>query len=288
MACKKLFLASIFVIFFVTAFASPVDLKNNSESSLQMESHVSTAALADPLYDYTGVIGTGVRHETVSATGGGVEFAPGGANYYLFFTQTLGNGIYYEGRIYTRDNYNAQNPLFPSVPASNENNPWGYGGAIKIGYDFQPTNILDIIPYVRFNAYNDMSLVYQDTNGDYINSTTYAILPGVKVAYKVTQEFNPYVELSGGWQLVQLNGGFSQSASPYSATGSVTQQVINYEIGFSSKLSENISLIPYIMYITTENSPDSVASAPYSANGFNISSLTGTQTVFGLKLSASW
>lgn len=248
--------------------------KNQSESQTEAE--------------YSGIVGTGVKSNTVSAAGGAVEFSPSGANFYGFFTQTLANGIYYEGRLYTRNNYDAQNPLFPSVPASNENNPWGYGAVVKLGYDFQPNQTIDIIPYLRLNAYNNMSTVYEDTNGDYIHSTSFAIIPGVKLAYKITPQFNPYVDLSAGWQHVNLSGEFPQADSPYAATGTVSQTVMTYEIGFSSKLSTNLALIPYMQYITTTNNPDSTAAAPYSQNGFNISALTGTQQVFGLKLSAGW
>lgn len=240
------------------------------------------------LMNYSGVVGTGIKYNTVSAAGGAVEFSPTGSTFYAFFSQTLANGIYYEGRLYTKDNYNAQNPIFTSVPVSNENNPWGYGAAVKFGYDFHPNEFVDIVPYLRLNAYDNMSTVYEDTNGDYIHSTTYAILPGVKVAYKVTPQFNPYVEFYGGLQQVNLDGNFNQSDTPGSATASVTQQVLTYEIGFSSKLNKNLALIPYMQYITTKSSPDATAQAKYQENGFNISALTATQQVFGLKMSMSW
>lgn len=238
--------------------------------------------------EYSGIVGTGVKANTVSAAGGAMEFAPSGANFYTFFTQTLANGIYYEGRLYLRDNYDAQNPIFPTVPSSNENNPMGYGAVVKVGYDFHPSETIDIIPYLRLNAYNNMSTVYEDSNGDSIHSTSFAIIPGVKIAYKVTPQFNPYVDLSAGWQHVNLTGTFPQADSPYEATGYIDQSVVTYEIGFSSKLSANLALIPYMQYITTANNPNSSAAAPYSQNGFNINALTATQQVFGLKLSAGW
>jgi len=266
-------------LFMATTFA------DNLNVNVQPNVSGSNAPLSK---GYSGVIGTGIKHNTISATGGAVEFSPSGSTFYAFFTQTLANGFYYEGRLYTKNNYTAQNPIFPSVPVSSEDNPWGYGGAVKLGYDFHPNELTDIVPYVRFNAYNNMSVVYQDTSGDSINSTTFAVLPGVKVAYKVTPQFNPYVEMYGGWQQVNLNGDFAQSKKPGSATATVTQYTLTYEIGFSSKLTNNLALIPYMQYITTQNNPDSTASAPYSENGFNISSLTGTQQVFGLKFAASW
>ena len=56
----------------------------------------------------------------------------------------------------------------------------------------------------------------------------------------------------------------------------------------SCKLTDNLALIPYMQYITIANSPDATSSAPISQGGFNVSSLTGTQQVFGLKLNYSW
>ncbi len=276
---KKISLACIISTVYLTGFADPFSNSSSTNSNQKLNQEDDY---------YSGNIGTGIKHETISAAGGAVEFAPSAANIYVFFTQTLSNDIYYEARLYTRDNYNAQSQMFPTVPVSNENNPWGYGAAVKIGYDFQPTELIDIIPYLRLNAYNNMSAVYEDSNGDYIHSTTYSIFPGVKLAYKVTKEFNPYVDLNGGWQQVNLNGNFSQSTTPGSSAGTVTQNLLAYEIGFSSKLSRNISLIPYIQYITTTSNPNGTASAPYSENGFNISPLTSTQQVYGLKLAVAW
>lgn len=275
-----LLLSSSMSIAFADNIVANSSSSNFSNPDKQSESQIER--------EYSGVIGTGIKNNTVTATGGAIEFGPSSATFYGFFSQILSNGFYYEGRLYVRDNYIAQNPIFPTVPISNVNNPYGYGGAVKIGYDFHASELIDIVPYLRLNAYNNMSTVYQDTNGDYIHSTTYAVLPGVKIAYKVTPQFNPYIDLYGGWQQVNLTGGFPQSNTPSTATGIISQTTVTYEIGFSSKLTSNLALIPYMQYITTANSPDSSAAAPYSENGFNISSLTSAQQVFGLKLSASW
>lgn len=289
----KIFCFSILSIFFVyNAFADSQEsnVVSTNTTSTTYTSYPATALQSESQIEeeYSGIVGTGVKHNTVSAAGAGVEFAPSGANFYIFFTQTLSNGIYYEGRLYTRENYDAQNPIYPSVPVSNLNNPWGFGALAKVGYDFHPSETVDLIPYVKLNASNNMTVVYEETNGDYIHSTSYAIIPGVKVAYKVTPQFNPYVDLSAGLQVVNLTGGFPQSDNPSIATGSINQTLVTYEIGFSSKLAPTLALIPYMQYITTANNPNGTTSETYKQNGFNISSLTTTQQVFGLKLSASW
>jgi hypothetical protein len=253
-------------------FLSPALTDNliNNNTDYQAVKYATESQLQK---DYSGNIGTGIKHKTVSSTGGAVEFSPSGATFYVFFSQTLGNSIFYDARLYGKNNYRAQNPIFPAVPVSNENIPFGYGAALKLGYDFRPNQLIDIIPYLRFNAYNNLSVVYQDNNGNSINSETYAILPGVKIAYKVTPQFNPYVEMYGGWQQTNLSGNFAQSTTPGSANAVLTQYTLTYEIGFSSKLTQNLALIPYIQYNTTQNNPDDTAAAPYAKNGFNMSSL---------------
>lgn len=248
----------------------------------------TTQTESKELQKYSGNIGTGSDHATISSTGGTVEFTPGGSNFFVFFSQTLANDFYYEARIYARNNYNSQLPVFNNIPASNEHNPWGYGAVVKLGYDFRPTNLIDVIPYLRLNAYNNMAIVYQDSHGNSISSTAYAILPGVKIAYKVTPQFNPYVDLFGGWQQVNLNGTLVQSNVSTSMSSTLNQFVLTYEIGFSSKLTNSLSLIPYMQYVTTANNPDAISSASYENNGFNINGLTNTQQIFGLKFAYAW
>ncbi|MFN8769496.1 MAG: hypothetical protein ACK5Z5_09685 [Neisseriaceae bacterium] len=279
---RILFICFVFIQYFKAYATNSLITKSTQLAHPKTESQV--------LQDYSGNIGTGINHKTVTATGGAVEFTPGGSNFFVFFSQTLSNDFYYEGRFYTRYNYVSQPPITNDVPISSINNPLGYGAVIKLGYDFHPTNLIDIIPYLRLNAYNNMVVVYSDLNGHSINSTAYAILPGIKIAYKVTPQFNPYVDLFGGWQQVNLSGELSTqtNSSLVSTNGSLNQKVISYEIGFSSKLTNSISLIPYMQYITTVNNPDSSAAASYTDNGFNINGLTNTQQVFGLKFSYAW
>ena len=122
------------------------------------------------LSEYTGVLGTAPRGDTISAAGVALEEGPTGPDAYVFFSQTLSNGFYYEGRIYGKYNMLTQNPVFPEVPASFETNPLGYKGVVKVGYNFHVSKLLDITPYLRLEAGRDFSLVYADTNGNYIHS----------------------------------------------------------------------------------------------------------------------
>ena len=284
MRLKYLFCGSIFYISHL--YASPVTITFESYPTSIVGQQKETESQI--LLQYSGVIGTGVKNQTVSAAGGAVEFWPIALQSYAFFTQTLANGIYYELRAYTSYNYISQNPMFPTVPISNMSNTEGYGFLARLGYDFNINQYIDLIPYVRLSNFYDMLLVYKDSNVNSINSVAYAVLPGIKIAYKVTPVFNPYIDISAGFQQVNLTGNFAGSPTPNSSTGVVDQTVINYEIGFSSKLTDSLSMIPFTRYITTTNSPNSSAAAPYEQNGFNISPLTATQPVYGFKLSYSW
>lgn len=278
------------------ALVSYVSIANaetdKSESSALNVNAISETSQKNQFVNYSGIPGTGIPHKTVSSTGGAVEFTSSGTQGYGFFGQTLSNGIYYEGRLYGRFNYESQNPQFTNVPVSNQNNPLGYGAVFKLGYDFKPTNLIDIIPYLRLNALNDMSVAYSDTNGDSISSITYAVLPGVKLAYKVTPEFNPYIDFYGGWQQVNLSANFASASAktdykPGSYTSTINQTTLTYEIGFSSKVTKNLSVIPYMQYSTTSNSSDPNINAIDNA-GFNYNSQTSTSQAFGLKVSYAW
>lgn len=277
----KLFLFNLITLSPMMAIADPI----------ANESEVVPALSADEIKmikeklkqeDYTGILGTGVAGKTVSATGAAFELSPSGTNYYGFWTQTLANGLYYEGRLLTRYNYIAQNPATPGVPVGDENPPMGYGAVIKLGYDFKLKNAVQIVPYVRFNAYKNVSVTYADTDGTNIDSTTIGYFIGSKLAYKVTPFFNPYIDLSGGFQQVNLSGKINNVNA---SGGTNDQYVFNYEIGFASKVTNSLTIIPSMIYSTTTNNPDSAAMASYANGGFNTSPLTGTSLSYALKLS---
>lgn len=266
----------------------------NKESAILPGTKISEseleAAIKKAEFDqYTGVLGTAPKHVTVTSSGISVEQSPSGAQSYLFFTQTLSNGFYYEGRIYGKYNYDSQNPVFPNVPVSSENNPMGYGAAVKVGYNFHAGDKFDITPYLRLNAYNNISVAYNDANGDFINSTTYAVLPGFKMTFKTLPVFTPYIDIYGGYQQVNLNGTLTQgNFANIGLDGNVGQWATTTEFGFAYKVSNTLAVIPYMQYINTANNPNGDAAKSYTDGGFNISELTSSQQVFGLKLSASW
>jgi hypothetical protein len=257
-----------------------------SESDIKL---LKKIAEKEKLSAYSGDLGTAPKNKTVSATGAALEETPTGPQLFLFWTQTLANGFYYEGRIYGKYNMRTQNPAFPDVPPSAENNPQGYKGVIKLGYNFHITSIYYITPYLRLEAGHDMSLVYEDTNGNYIHSNNYAILSGFKQTFKVTPIFAPYIDIYGGVSQVNLTGNMTEGAAANQVqTASVQQLQLTTEMGTSIKISEHQAVIPYIQFIYTANNPDATASVSYNNGGFNISSLTSSQQVYAIKYSYSW
>ncbi|MCC2625619.1 MAG: hypothetical protein K0R14_1492 [Burkholderiales bacterium] len=239
---------------------------------------------------YTGVVGTAPKNDTISNAGAAFELLPNGTNVYGFFSQTLSNDIYYEARLYGRYNYIATNPNIPGIPTSNQNPPPGYGLTGILGYNFHPTDLINLTPYVRANGQYNMGPVYNDTNGDYLHSTTYGLFVGGKLTFKATPIFSPYVNLWGGYQVNDLVGSYPNSATKSNVpiSGVLNQTVVIYEIGIGAKLSEHISLIPYWQYITNANSPNAAASTALDQGGLNQTNLTGTAQVFALKLNVAW
>lgn len=238
---------------------------------------------------YNGVVGDAPKHETISNSGAAVEFMSNASQYYGFFAQTLSSGIYYEVRLYARDNYMASNPLV-TVPISDISNPWGYGISGKLGYNFHPSDDVEITPYIRLNAYNNLGPVYEDSDGDYIHSQTFSYLLGTKLSFKVTPKFTPYIDMFGGYQTNDLEGSFPNGpiGNPAQINGTLNQWVITYEIGAAAKLTQHISVMPYWQYITQQNNPDQTALNTINQGGFGISPFTGTQQVYGLKLNVAW
>lgn len=188
----------------------------------------------------------------------------------------------------------SQNPFFPDVQPSQEQNPDGYKGVIKLGYAFHVNKVYDITPYLRLEAGKDMSLVYADTNGNYIHSTNYAILPGFKQTFKLGDNFAPYIDIYGGLNQVQINGdlydngGKGAWTNNVSQSATVSQYQITYELGAAFKVTEHQSVIPYIQFQYNTNDADAVAAAPRNQNGFGISTLTTNQQVYALKYSYAW
>jgi hypothetical protein len=244
---------------------------------------------AQKLNKYDSLVGDAPKGVTISNTGAAFEMMENAAQYYAFFSQTLSNGIYYEVRAYTRQNYLSQNPLV-TIPVSTIQNPWGYGGVFKLGYNFHLGNDLDLTPYLRFNASNNMGPVYADQFGDYIDSQTYSYFLGSKLAFKVLPKFTPYIDIFGGYQQVPLQGAFPGGpiGSADQITGNIDQFQITYEIGMGIKLMDHLALIPYWQYITQANWPNQTALNTVNQGGFGISPFTGTQQVFALKLNLSW
>ncbi|MCC2626176.1 MAG: hypothetical protein K0R14_2049 [Burkholderiales bacterium] len=243
------------------------------------------------LQQYSGVQGTAPKHDTVSSSGAAFELLPNGTNVYGFFSQTLANDIYYEARLYGRYNYVTANPNIPGIPASDENPPLGYGIVGILGYNFHPNSSVDITPYVRLNAYNNMGPVYADTDGDYIHSTTYALLLGGKLVFKATSVFSPFINIWSGFQTNDLVGSYPNATTHNNNTlisGTLNQWATTYEIGMGTRLSEHITLTPYWQYTTTFNYPNNSASLAINQGGLSQSDLTGTAQAFGLKLGVAW
>ena len=297
MYCRFILFITILINLANASATAPVAASESGNTNLTNANRIESTTNSDnknlteaqKLSKYDSLVGNAPKGATISNTGAAFELMQNAAQYYVFFAQTLSSGIYYEARLYTRQNYLSQNPLV-TVPISTIGNPWGYGVALKLGYNFHLGNDLDLTPYLRFNAANNMGPVYADQFGDYINSQTYSYFLGSKLAFKVLPKFTPYVDIFGGYQQVPLQGNFPHGpiGSGGQIIGNIDQFQITYEIGMGVKVAEHLALIPYWQYITQANWPNQTALDTVNQGGFGINPLTGSQQVFGLKLNISW
>ncbi len=265
---------SLCFLSFSTVYAN--NLSNLSESQI--------------LANYDGVVGDAPKQETISNAGAAVEFTPNASQYYTYFAQSLSNGVYYEARLYARNNYLSSLPLV-TVPVSGISNPWGYGVTAKLGYNFHISEDTEITPYIRINAYDNMNMgvVYADNLGNYINSQTYSYFVGGKLAFRATPKFTPYVDIFGGYQTNTLQGALPGGPIKIQSIDSnVNQWAVTYEIGIAGKLSEHISIIPYLQYITQQSQLDQNALNTINQGGLGVNPLTTTQQAYGLKLNVAW
>lgn len=276
----KIYLVAASYLFSYAAFADNNVAASTSYAPKQIESQV--------LSQYLGLPGTAPKHDTVSAAGAAFENTPSGTNVYGFYTQTLSNDIYYEFRLYGRENYATTNPNIPGVAVGDLAPSNGYGVTGMLGYAFHTSPTFDITPYVRVNLQQNMAVSFVDTEGDQTNSQTYAVLLGSKFAFKATPTFSPYINLYGGYQNNTLSGTYPSVTVTSPANGTLIQWVTNYEIGLGTKVSEHVTLIPYWIYTTTFNYPDSQASTSLASGGNGQTSLTGTSQLYGLKVSIAW
>lgn len=264
-------------------------IKNESSINTYFAKAAERSAEQEKLAEYTGIPGTAPRGDTITAAGTAVEEVPSGPDMFVFFTQTLANGFYYEGRLYGKYNMLTEDPVNPSIPPSSENNPMGYKGVVKLGYNFHANKILDLTPYLRLEAGHDYGSVYSDTTGDHIHSNLLAILPGIKQTFNLTHDFSPYIDVYGGYQLVSLSGNCQEATTPGQIySGSINQLAITTELGFAYVVTEHLAVIPYTQFAYIANNPNPVAAAPYAKGGFNISQLTGYQPMAAIKLSYAW
>lgn len=269
-------------IFFLSSTSAFADEQLRQTTPKESESQI--------LASYSGVIGTAPKNTTVSSAGGAFELSPNNLSLYEFFSQTLSNDIYYELRLTQRDNYVTSNPNIPGIPASNVMPPMGYGFTGIFGYNFHPTDATNITPFIRLQVQKNTGPVYQDTDGDYLNSVTYVAQLGAKFSFKATPVFAPYITLRGGYQYNQLNGAYpaskTQNAEPIS--GVLNQIVFIYEIGLATKITPSFAVTPYTQFSTTSNYPDPTAQLAIDQGGLNQTNLTGTSQAYGLKVSYNW
>ena len=280
------------------AFAEPLNIIESSNNKIESSNYLTAkeistlkAILAErgKLESNTGVLGSAPKQQTISTAGVSLEETQTGPQVWVFWTQTLANGLYYEGQLYAKYNMRTQNPAFPDVPVSSENNPWGSKEVFKLGYDFHVLDDYEIISYLRLEHGNNITITYQDNNGNYIHSYDVAILPGFKQVFKLLPKLTPYIDIWGGIIYNTLTGMMTEGSSGDNVVvARVNQYQLNTEFGFAYKITSNQSIIPSVRLVYTSNDPDPIAAKPYNQGGFNISGLSSSQQVYTVKYAYSF
>ncbi len=95
-----------------TIVISPVWADGTTEESKEtLIANTEEISLHRKLVNYSGIIGTTSKSQTITAAGSAFEASPNATNFYVFFTQTLSNDVYYEVRMVARYNYaSSSNP----------------------------------------------------------------------------------------------------------------------------------------------------------------------------------
>ena len=246
-------------------------------------------AEAEKLSEYTGNEGSAPKGMAISTLDLTLEETRTGPASYVFWSQTLRSSFYYQIRLTGKWTLQTEPPPFLNIPYSSENNPNGYKGMFKVGYNFHLTPHMQITPFLRVEAGKNMTLVYADKEGDYIHSTNYAILSGFKMVFKLESVFSPYFELFGGIAPISLTGNLIEGPTPNKQIkGFVQGIVVVNEFGFAYKIAKNQAVIPYIAFVYDNKQPNELAATPYSKGGFNILQLTTSEQVYGIKYNYFW
>lgn len=297
---KYVMILCIACITTVFAKSTPSNQATTSTSRLSDHSHSSITfsdeelltlkqlAEKDKLAKFTGNEGSAPKGKTISTLNLTGEEAETGPSIYTFWSQTLRNGVYYQFRITGKYTLNTKPPPFANIPYSAIHNPKGYKGMFKAGYDFHLNSRVQLIPFLRVEKGKNMLLVYADDDGNYIESSNYAILPGFKLVI-VAFPIAPYIELYGGIVPTKLTGNLIEGLTPNQMiNGSVQVYTVINEYGFAYKITEHQALIPFIEFVYESKKPNYMAAKPYSEGGFNINQLTSSHIVFGIKYNYFW
>lgn len=270
---KKLFaLLSAFFSSFVVAEADVLSESNPvSKQKLQPQQY-GEVQIGSSFFESTSVV------IPVRQVGFSYEDRPNMSDIYVFYNQLLANNVFYEVRSYLAYNYKAPNPILPSIPLSNNTNPPGYGFVGIVGYNIPLNENVTILPYIRLNYYYDFAAVYNNTNGDTINSNSYITQLGARLSLKVNNVFDIYANYFAGYQWVNLSGGGAYTVSDNPA---ISGFVSTLELGMPYKMTRKLSITPYVQFNVTTNNPNTAANnLPYSVN-----SLTNANALYAFRFS---
>ena len=197
---------------------------------------------------------------------------------YVYLNHLFANNIFAEMRLYGAYNYQATNSNFASLPVSNQANPPGYGFVGILGYNVPLNSNVSLLPYIRLSYYHDFFAVYNNSDGNTLNTNQYMAQGGLRLSLKVNNVFAVYGSYWIGYQDIYLNGGGAYAGGNDPQVSGIAS---SYEIGAPYRMTTHFSFIPYIAFSMNANSPNNSA----STEEYKAIAVTNTNTLFGAKVS---
>lgn len=207
---------------------------------------------------------------------------------FIYWDQLINDHWYYELRLVGIRDWIVNSPPTVTAPAiqptvKDERNLWGGGGIWIFGYQFELCPRLTLLPFYRGQVITNVATNYKDKYGNEQKSVSWTNYGGLKVAFKVTDDFSVYTQWYGGYRRINYHGkGFWATPSHVhvNALHAVWEMGAPWKVHCPCLCDSTFVITPYIQWNFTDNNPTTTAlAAPWKLSG-----LTSNETVFAVKI----
>jgi hypothetical protein len=193
------------------------------------------------------------------------------ADFYLYANQLIKDNWFWEVRLLGIRSFIVTAPptlLAPALPISvkDERNQNGIGTVAILGYVWKLNSKVSIMPFFRFQAYQNATGAYKDKFHNKINTWSLFYFGGLRLNMKVTDDFGIYAQYFGGYErtMYKTKGFFATNGKHFH----VNQLQGTFEFGCPYKFCKSWYATPYIQLVVTDNNPGKKALGdPLKATG---------------------